>query len=191
MDLLLEKIRKSINLSAKASDYIQAIAKRMRIAKGVRLIEEGQMVRKSYFVLDGCLRSYCYSSDGKEHTLQFAIKDWWISDFIAFYRNDKAVLNVECLIDSEILEFDSKDLERLFVLFPEFQKFHKENLENHIISLNKRILNQLQLSASDRYELFINQYPDIHQYVPNYLIASYLGITQQSLSRIKIETSRK
>ena len=161
----------------------------MKVAKGVRLIEEGQMVRKSYFVLDGCLCLIILP--GKEHTLQFAIKDWWISDFIAFYKNDKAVLNVECLIDSEILEFDSKDLQRLFVLFPELQKFHKENLENHIISLNKRILNQLQLSASDRYELFINQYPDIHQYVPNYLIASYLGITQQSLSRIRIETSRK
>jgi len=72
-------------------------------------------------------------------------------------------------------------------LFPEFEAYQRKNLERHIVSLNKRIINQLQLTAQERYDLFLNQYPDIEQYVPNYHIASYLGITQESLSRIRAE----
>ena len=139
----------------------------------------------------GCLRSYCIDKNGKEHTLLFAIKNWWMSDYIAIHSNEVATLTVECLTDSNIIEFNSKKLDEIHSLFPEFEPYQRKKLERHVVSLQKRILNQLQLSATERYELFLEQYPDIEQHTRNYHIASYLGITQESLSRIRVEKAKK
>ena len=191
MKALINKIKNSISLSSEAEKHLYSISKVRAVKKGEVLIRQGKAVNKTYFVTEGCLRSFCLDKNGKEHTLQFAIKDWWISDFIAIYNNEVATLTVECIKDSEVIEFNAKDLSDIHSLFPEFEPFQRKNLERHVVSLHKRILNQLQLTASERYDLFLNQYPDIEQYTPNYHIASYLGITQQSLSRIRIENTIK
>lgn len=191
MKELIAKIKSSITLSPGAEEYLYSISKAKTLAKGSILIRQGQAVNKTFFVLDGCLRSYCIDKKGKEHTLQFAIKDWWISDFIAIYNNEVATLTVECITNSSIIEFNFKELNNIYSIYPEFEPFQRKNLERHAVSLQKRILNQLQLSASERYDLFLEQYSDIERYTPNYHIASYLGITQQSLSRIRIENAKK
>ncbi len=191
MEELINKIKSSITLSSKAEEYLFSISKEKTVPKAEILIRQGQAVKKTYFVTVGCLRSYCIDNDGKEHTLQFAIKDWWISDFIAIYNNELATLTVECITDSTIIEFNANELDGIHSLFPEFEAFQRKNLERHVVSLHKRILNQLQLTAQERYDLFLEQYPDIEQYIPNYHIASYLGITQQSLSRIRAEKVNK
>jgi len=98
---------------------------------------------------------------------------------------------VESIKDSKVIEFNASKLNNIFSQFPEFEVFQRKNLENHVVSLHKRILNQLQLTARERYDLFLEQYNDIEQYTPNYHIASYLGITQQSLSRIRVERAKK
>jgi CRP-like cAMP-binding protein len=184
---LLEKIKGSIQLSSEAEEYLLSLSKEKAVSKGDILLRQGQTVNKIYFVNDGCLRSFCTDKNGKEHTLQFAIKDWWMSDFIAIYSDESATLSVECLKDSTIIEFDAKRLTNIHSLFPDFEAFQRKNLERHVVSLQKRILNQLQLTALERYDLFLEQYPDVERYTPNYHIASYLGITQQSLSRIRVE----
>ena len=190
MKALIKKIKDNIKLSSKAEAYIYTISKEKKLLKGEVLIKQGQVVNKTFFVTDGCLRSYCIDKNDKEHTLQFAIKDWWISDFIAIYNNELATLSVECITDSSIIEFNAKELDGIHALFPEIESYQRKNLERHIVSLHKRILNQLQLNALERYDLFQKQYPDIEQYTPNYHIASYLGITQQSLSRIRVEKTK-
>ncbi len=191
MKELIKKIKAIIPLSSRAEEYLFAISKERDILKGETLIREGQTVKKTYFVTDGCLRSYCTDKNGKEHTLQFGIKEWWISDFIAIYNNEYATLTVESISDCKVIEFNAKELEEIYIEYPEFEVFQRKNLEQHVVSLHKRILNQLQLTAPERYDLFLNQYPDIEQYTPNYHIASYLGITQQSLSRIRVERAKK
>ena len=187
MEELIEKIKSSQSLSPEAEDYLYAISTKKNFTKGEVLIRQGQHVKNIYFVTDGCLRSYCYDKNGKEHTLQFAIKNWWISDYIAIHSDESAKLTVECLKESEVVKFNAKDLELMLTLFPEFERFQRKILERHVVSLNKRILNQLQLTASERYDLFVEQYPAIEQYTHNYHIASYLGVTQESLSRIRVE----
>ena len=191
MEELINKIKSSINLSSEAEEYLFSISKEKTVSKGEVLIRQGQTVKKIFFVTGGCLRSYCIDKNGKEHTLQFAIKNWWISDYIAIHSNEAATLTVECLTDSNIIEFNAKKLDGIHSLFPEFEPFQRKNLERHVVSLHKRILNQLQLTAPERYDLFLEQYPDIEQYTPNYHIASYLGVTQQSLSRIRVEKAKK
>ncbi len=191
MKELISKLKSSIPLSQKAEEYVYAISKERNISKGETLIREGQKVRKTYFVTEGCLRSFCTDKTGKEHTLQFAIKNWWMSDFMAIYSNQIATLTVESITDCKVIEFNAKELEEIYTLYPEFETFQRKNLERHVVSMHKRILNQLQLTAEERYDLFLQQYPDIEQHTPNYHIASYLGITQQSLSRIRVEKTKK
>jgi CRP-like cAMP-binding protein len=188
---LINKIKLQIELSSKAEDYLLSIATEKNIQKGTTLIREGQVVNKIYFVKSGCLRSFCTDKEGKEHTLLFAIKNWWISDYIAIHDNTYATLTVESLTDAAIIEFNAKELDEIHSLFPEFEPLQRQNLERHVVSLQKRILNQLQLSALERYELFLKQYPDIEKHTRNYHIASFLGITQQSLSRLRVEISKK
>ncbi len=191
MQNLINKIKKSISLSSQAEEYIYSISKEKMVSKGEILIREGQTVNKTFFVTQGSLRSFCIDKEGKEHTLQFAIKDWWISDFIAIFNNEPASLTVECITDATVIEFNAQKLDEIYLQFPEFEAFQRKNLERHVVSLHKRILNQLQLTALERYNLFLEQYPNIEQHVPNYHIASYLGITQQSLSRVRAEKAKK
>ena len=191
MKNLINKIKSSITLSPKAEEYVVSIATEKSVSKGDVLIRQGQAVKNTYFVQNGCLRSYCIDKNGKEHTLQFAIKNWWISDFMAIYNKERSTLTIECLTDSNVIEFNTEKLDEIYSIFPEFEAFQRKNLERHVVSLHKRILNQLQLTAPERYDFFLKQYPDIEQYTPNYHIASYLGITQQSLSRIRVENARK
>jgi CRP-like cAMP-binding protein len=188
---LITKIKNRLELSLEAEVFLFSIAKEKKLTKGEVLIRQGQVVNKTFFVTSGCLRSYCIDKNGREHTLLFAIKDWWISDFIAIHDNELATLTVECLTDSKVIEFNARKLDEIHTRFPEFESYQRHNLERHVVNLHKRILNQLQLSALERYDLFLEQYPNIEQHTRNYHIASYLGITQQSLSRIRVERTKK
>ena len=191
LEELIKKIKSSIRLSPEAEEYLLSIAKKRIAAKGERLIRQGQAVDTIFYVTSGCLRSYCIDKSGKEHTLQFAIKNWWISDYIAIHTDENASLTVKCLTHSTIIEFSARDLDTALTRFPELEPFQRGNLERHIVNLQKRILNQLQLSAAERYDLFLAQYGEIEQYAANYHIASYLGITQESLSRIRVNMSNR
>lgn len=187
MEALITKIKSSLSLSKEAEKYLYTISKVKTFSKGTVLIEQGQQVNKVFCVLDGCLRSFCIDRNGKEHTLQFGIKEWWISDYIAIYNKEPAVLTVECLKASTVVVFDAKKLNNIYAFFPEFEVFQRNLLQRHVVSLHQRILNQLQLTAAERYDLFLEQYSDIEPFTRNYHIASYLGITTESLSRIRKE----
>ena len=191
MEDLINKIKKRLHLRPEAEEFLYSISKEKTLSKGEVLMRQGQIVKKTFFVISGCLRSYCIDKNGKEHTLLFAIKNWWISDYIAVHTDELATLTVECLTKSSVIEFNAKELDGIHARFPEFESYQRHNLERHVVSLHKRILNQLQLSAPERYDLFLQQYPDIEQHTRNFHIASYLGITQQSLSRIRVEKVKK
>ena len=119
MKELIKKIKSSIKLSLEAEEYLYAISNKKTFAKGTVLIREGQQVDKIYFVTDGCLRSYCIDKSGKEHTLQFGIRNWWISDYIAIHNNESAILTIECLKESTVIEFNAKELDGILTRFPE------------------------------------------------------------------------
>ena len=117
MQNLIHKIKNSISLSAQAEEYIYSISTEKTVSKGEILIREGQTVNKTFFVTQGSLRSFCVDKEGKEHTLQFAIRDWWISDFMAIYDNEPASLTVECVTDSAVIEFNAQKLNDIYIQF--------------------------------------------------------------------------
>jgi len=184
---LIKKIKTRLNLSQEAEEFLYSISKEKVLPKGEVLIRQGQAVKNTFFVSAGCLRSYCTDKNGKDHTLLFAIKDWWISDYIAIHADELATLTVECLTDSKVIEFNAKELDGIHSLFPEFETYQRHNLERHVVSLHRRIMNQLQLTAAERYDLFLKQYPALEQNTRNFHITYYLCITPQSLIRIRQE----
>lgn len=191
MEHLINYLKEVIPVSPQAENFITLISKKINCVKGEILLREGQSVNKMYFVIDGCLRSYCTDKNGKEHTLQFAIKNWWISDYSAITTKRPSQLNIECLKDGQLIEINAQDMEKLRTIYPEFADVQRKNTEAHLVSLQERILSQLQLSGTERYNIFLKKHPDMEQSIRNYHIASYLGITQESLSRIRAEKARK
>jgi len=131
---LINKIKTSLHLSSEAEEFLYSISKEKTIPKGEVLIRQGQIVKKTFFVTSGCLRSYCVDKNGKEHTLLFAIKDWWISDYIAIHTDELATLTVECLTKSKVIEFNAKELDGIYARFPEFESYQRHNLERHVVS---------------------------------------------------------
>lgn len=158
--------------------------------KGEIVLRADEKVDYQYFVFDGCLRTYLISKLGKEHTIQFAIKDWWISDYIGYFSETKSVLNIECIEDAILYKISRNDVEEIYSKIPKTEHFIRKKLERSFMSFQKRILANLSQSAKERYLSFNHDYPNIEQYLKNYHIASYLGITTESLSRIRKEISK-
>ena len=162
---------------------------KIELKKKTFLLRAEREIHDVYYVHEGCLRSYFIDAAGKEHILQFAIKGWWISDYIALFGKEKskAVCNIECLKDATLYKISKKDFDEICKKIPKIAHVHIEKLEYAFAAFQKRILENLTLSAKERYLNFITTYPNIEQSVKNYHIASYLGITTESLSRIRKE----
>ncbi|WBL25066.1 Crp/Fnr family transcriptional regulator [Zunongwangia sp. HGR-M22] len=170
-------------------DILQEHVHRVELQKGELLLTAEETVNYQYYVQSGCLRTYFIDQSGKEFTLQFAIHDWWISDYTAFFSASKSLMHIECLQDAELYRISKSSMEQLFLEIPRLESFFRRKMERAFASFQKRILAGLSLPAKERYLAFIKAYPNIEQSVKNYHIASYLGITTESLSRIRKEVS--
>ena len=182
---IILEIFKDISFSQEHVKIIETSIEKIVLKKGTTLLQANQIVNNQYYVCNGCLRTYFIDKSGKEHTLQFAIKDWWISDYTAFFTTGKAIMNVECIQDATLYKISKKNMENLFKEIPQLETFFRKKMERAFASFQKRILAGLSQSAKERYVSFVNTYPNIDQSVKNYHIASYLGITTESLSRIR------
>lgn len=186
MESLFNHLKLSVNLNSNIKAQIRSISKVRILEKGTILIKQNQAnVTSTYFVVDGCIRSYYTDNNAKEHTVQFSLKDNWISDYMSLYGDENASLTIECISDVSLIEASVDDLEKIFKKFPVLETYHKNNLQISLVKLNRRILNLLHLSAKERYKVFLEYYKGVDQFALNLHIASYLGITQQSLSRIR------
>lgn len=164
--------------------------KKIDLKKGDILLRNSQTVLHTHYVYSGCLRTFFIDDSGKDYTLQFAIKDWWISDYTAFFSGAKAMMNVECIQDTTVYQLSRNNMEQLYLDIPAFETFFRKKLEKRMEAFHRRTLNNLAFPAKDRYLSFIKTYPKIEQQVKNYHIASYLGITTESLSRIRKEITQ-
>jgi len=187
MNGLIKYLSNIINLSSEANEHILSISKQIKLEKGDLLISQGNKVNSIYFIEEGCMRSFSRAENGKEATLCFGIKNSLISDFRTIHNNQLSGLTIECVKKASIIQLKSVDFYRALERFPELDVVHRKHLELRVSDLEKRILGQLILPASVRYEKFLKYYSEIEHLVPNYCIASFLGLTKESLSRIRME----
>lgn len=184
---ILHHVLKEIELSKEEQEEFMSILSEKIISKKEYLISPGQMVYSEYYVINGCLKSYFLDENGDKHILQFAVEDWWISDFEAFFRGSPAQLYVEAIEDSTLLVIEKDALDLLYQRIPKFERFFRLKITSAFVALRSRILSSLQKSSKQRYLEFCKEYPNIEQRIPNYHIANYLGIKPESLSRIRKE----
>jgi len=184
-DLILKNISRFITLSPEEEQYFTSLLKVKKIKKKQYLLQEGDISRHQYFVVKGCLRTYTIDEKGQEHIIQFAIEDWWTGDMYSFLTQTPARFTIDAIEDSELLSLEKNALEELYSKVPKFEKFFRHLLQNAFVSLQERVLSNLSQPADERYCTFITKYADMEKRLPLKQIASYLGITPESLSRIR------
>jgi CRP-like cAMP-binding protein len=183
--LIVSEVFKNIKFSNEEEILIKSKFIRIALKKSNVLLRRGDEVDYQFFIGSGCFRSFFTENSGKEYNVQFAIKGGWISDYIAFFNSSTAIMDIDCIKDGYIYRISQEDMESLYIDIPELETFFRKKMEISICGFQKRILSNLALSAEQRYRAFLETYPTIEQIVKNYHIASYLGITTESLSRIR------
>ncbi|TYP98970.1 CRP-like cAMP-binding protein [Tenacibaculum adriaticum] len=185
LEAIKDHIHKYITLSEKDLLLFTSKLTEVNIAKRKFLLQPDTHVKHEYFVIKGCLKAYYIDDKGSRHILQFAIENWWIGDFDAFYGDVPSKLYIEAIEDSMLLAINYKDLQQLFKEAPIFERYFRILVTNAFIAQRKRILSTLEKDAKERYLEFCTTYPNIENRVPNYHIANYLGISAESISRIR------
>ncbi len=182
---ILKHVEEVVQLTESERERFISILTKKKLRKRQFLIQEGDTVKYEYFVAKGCLKAYEVDDNGDEHIIQFAKENWWISDFKAFFEEGKATLNIDCIEESVVYGIEKQDLENLFLDVPKFDRFFRIKLTSAFVALQNRILSSLDKSNGERYLDFQKTYPNLEQRVPNYMIANFLGIKPESLSRIR------
>jgi CRP-like cAMP-binding protein len=187
MSLILKHhFEEIINIDDQEFESVLPFFRPLRLRKRQFVIQENQMVNHVYFVEKGLLKSSFIDDEGKEHILQFACENWWISDFPAFFKKENASLSVECIQDSSLLSLSASDLDSLCQSHPKMEHFFRVKSNFGYIALQQRVLSLMTQSAKIRYENFCKQYPQIIQKIPKHQIANYLGVSRETLSRIQM-----
>lgn len=186
---ILDHIATVISLTREEEQEFIGILSEEKLTKKEFLIQPGQFVNSEYYVVSGCLEAYYLGESGDKHIIQFAIEDWWISDFEAFFGSKEAQLYVEAVEDSILLEINRDNLETLYERIPKFERFFRIKTTNAFVALRSRILSSLQKNSKLRYMEFCEHYPELERRIPNAHIANYLGIKPESLSRLRKELS--
>ena len=149
------------------------------------------MCRHSAFVVNGCMRSYTVDDNGFEHILQFAPEGWWIADMYSFISGRPGQLYIDALEHSELLLLSKSHQEKLYHDVPKFERFFRIIVENSLVAGRQRILDNMSLSATQRYDQFCQQYPTLIHRLPQKQIAAYIGVTPEFLSKLRGEKARR
>lgn len=184
-NLLIENIKKHINLSDSEANSICEFFKLKTIKKKEFLLTQGTICKFEGFVLKGCFRTFTIDKKGNENTLYFAAKDWWLMDIDSFMNHKPSDLNIQALEDSEVLIISQKDKETLYTKIPSAEKLFRIMFQKSIVAWQRRIIRNHSLTAKERYNHFIEKYPKIASKLTDRQASSYLGITHEFLSKIK------
>ena len=190
-DLILANIARHISLGVDEAEYFLSLLKQENVAKKSILLKEGQICRDICFVHSGTLRAYYTGKEAKESTVMFAVADWWVTDMYCFINQKPAMLTISAVEDSMIIKLKKEDLDKLYVQVPKFERFFRIIMQNAYIREQLRVIQNLSLTAEERYTHFLEQYPKVVQQVTQKQIASYLGITPEFLSTLRANKTKR
>jgi CRP-like cAMP-binding protein len=186
--VLKQQIEEIISLSDAEFEYVLSHFKTKKLKKHQFVVQEGQRVDNDFFIVSGCLKSFHTDNDGKLHIIQFGMQDWWITDYEAYYNQSIATVNIDCIEDSELLCLSFENREKLCAELHKMEHFFRKKTNKRNVALQKRILSLLSNNAKERYDKLLEQYPQLFQKIPKQLIAAYLGVTRETLSRLNAST---
>lgn len=183
---LLNKMKAIVTLSAEEERMLSGYWKEKTLKKGEYLLTNGIICRTDNYVIEGALKAYYINSEtGTEEILFFAIEDWWASDLYSFQKQTPSIYNIQAVEDTRLLQITSESFQNMLVKIPKLERFFRIILESYLGTLQRKIILNQVYDVKQRYMDFLKQYPLIAARFPNYLIASYLNVSPEFLSRIR------
>jgi CRP-like cAMP-binding protein len=184
-DLILQNVSQHIDLTPKEAKFFTSLLKPLVIGKKQFLLRSGEISKHENFIIEGVMRSYTIDNEGNEHIAMFGMEGWWIGDMYSFLSAKPSLQNIDALEDTKLLQISKDDLDLLYDKVPKFDRFFRILLQNAFVANQNRILASISQTAEEQYLAFVKKYPTLEQRVPQHQVASYLGITPETISRIR------
>ncbi len=190
-ELFFEKLAERITLIPDQQHIIKQYLIPKKIRKNQYLLQEGDVAKYAAFVEKGALRAYSVDEKGAEHIIQFAFEGWTISDMYSFMTGNPATYNIDALEDSELVLISKSAQEEILKQIPEYEVYTRLQITGAYMAMQKRITSMLSMSLEERYINLTRLYPNLIQRVPQRMIASYMGLTPETLSRVRRKMKEK
>ncbi|MBD3723556.1 MAG: Crp/Fnr family transcriptional regulator [Flavobacteriaceae bacterium] len=185
IETILEHFKKDVTLNDAAIKRITSVLVFKNLKKKEFLIEPGNISNNMNFIVKGCMRSFYRDEMAQEHTLQLGIEEWWINDLYSYLSRKKSRMYVQALEETLIIQIPRIELEKIYFEYPEFSNFFRKKIQSAYVAVQERVIDSMSDDAYERYDNFRKSYRDIEQRVPQYIIASYLGVTPEFLSYLR------
>ncbi|KQM67136.1 cyclic nucleotide-binding protein [Pedobacter sp. Leaf216] len=191
IDVLFSHIQEKVSLTDHDREVIQTFFEAKRLRKRQYLLQAGNICKHLAFVAKGLLRTYNVDEKGDEHMSIFGWEGWWLSDFNSFLTGEPALFNIDAIEESELLLISRNDYDALTVAAPIMDRYFRILYQNSLVTKERRLMSSITHSAEEKYVLLMASNPEIIKRIPQNLIASYLGIAPETLSRIKKNLASK
>lgn len=182
---ILNHIAPHISLNEEETEFFTSLLKIKKVKRKQFVEQPGYISKHRTYVVEGALRAYFIGNDGQEHTISLAVEDWWIGDPGSFLFQEPATLFIEALENSTLIQWSYESEQLLLEKIPQFPMVMMQRWQRTAVMVQRRVISNLSLSAEKRYEEFANNYPAFIKRIPLYIIASYLGMTREFLSKIR------
>lgn len=190
-ELFFQEFNKKVKLTSEEQEVIRQHLTPKKLRKKQYLLQEGDICKFIAFVEIGALRQYSLDENGNERIIQFALEGWTTSDLYSFLTGEMATYYIDALEDSELILISKSAHEELLQILPKYETFTRLQITGAYIAMQKRLTSIISSSLEERYSSFIHLYPNIVQRVPQHMIASYMGLQPETLSRIRRRISSK
>lgn len=188
---LIQHVERHIRLDHVERDFFVSMLEQRTLRKGEFLFEAGDPCKYEHYIASGCMRVFTTDEKGQEHILFFGIEDWWVGDLYSFLTQTPATCSVQALEPTHLLLISKPKLDVLYERVPAFERFFRLLIQNAFIAQQKRIQQNLTLTADERLDAMLERYPNIEQRVAQKHIARYLGITPAFLSMMRAKRWEK
>jgi CRP-like cAMP-binding protein len=188
---LLDYFQQLIPLNKDEKLLVMELFKPRLYRKRQYVLQEGDICNQFNFIVRGCLRMYKVDDKGNIHIIQFASENWWLSNIGSFHDRKPSELNIDALEDTMVLQISHENLLFLYTNASKFDRIFRVLIEKSFVSLQQRLLQTISSSAEERYQTFLHTYSDLGMRLPQTQIASFLGITPESLSRLRNKQNKK
>lgn len=190
-DNFINYLQTKFTLTPQEVAMVEQVCRLKKLRRRQYLLQEGDIWRYNAFVSKGLVRTFRVDDKGVEHIFQFSPENWWAGDRHSYLYEEPAKFNIEALEDSEIILIPKGDYEALLEAIPAYNTFQRNLLERSFVVLQHRIYMGNNYTAEEKYNEFIKAYPDIINRVPQHMIASYVGVSPETLSRIRNHNAKK
>lgn len=190
-EVLAQNIKEKISITDEEFEFTKTLFIPKKLRKRQYLLQDGDVCKYTAFVEKGMLRTFTIDEKGNQPILQFSMEGWWVSDLYSFLTNEPSLYNIDALEDCELLLVTKPNWDLLLEKVPAFERFFRILIQNSLIATQRRLMGSMSETAEEKYTKLINNFPGCIERVPQHMIASYLGITRETLSRVRSQLATR